>query len=148
MKRTIPTILIAIFLSGVMCAARQEEPLPQLMTRADAASGGEQANLCMQVAEQELKVAISAYKQNNSDEGRASLRQIVKYAEKGHSAAIHSGKKMKHTEIKIRQISERLRDMKLNVEVDDQPSIQAAIDKLETFRTEILKSMFGSKSND
>jgi hypothetical protein len=34
------------------------------------------------------------------------------------------------------------------VDVDDQPLVQASEDKLEDFRTEILKSMFGSKSND
>jgi hypothetical protein len=31
------------------------------------------------------------------------------------------------------------------VDPDDQPVVQAAIDKLESFRTELLKSMFGSK---
>jgi hypothetical protein len=55
---------------------------------------------------------------------------------------------MKHTEINIRRISERLRDLKFNVEADDQPGIQGAIDKLEDFRTEILKNMFGSKPHD
>jgi hypothetical protein len=72
----------------------------------------------------------------------------VKYADKGHSAAIQSGKRLKHTEIKLRQVALHLRDLKLNVDVDEQPLVQAAVDKLEDYRTEILKAMFGSKSND
>jgi len=36
----------------------------------------------------------------------------------------------------------------LNIEADEQPPVQAAIDRLEGFRTELLHSMFGSKSND
>ena len=72
----------------------------------------------------------------------------MKYADKGRSAAIQSGKRLKHTEIKIREIAERLRDLQFNVDVDDQPLVQATVDKLEDFRTEILKSMFGSKNND
>jgi hypothetical protein len=61
---------------------------------------------------------------------------------------MHSDKHIKRTEIKIREISNKLRDLKLNVEVDEQPGVQAAVDRLEGFRTELLHSMFGSKNND
>jgi hypothetical protein len=148
MKIKVLTILIFVLSAGLFCFARQEETLPQLMAKADAASSGQQADLCMEVAEREVKLVIAAYKENKIDEGRDSLQQILKYADKGHSAAIQSGKRMKHTEIKLRQVALRLRDLRFNVDVDDQPLIQAAVDKLEDFRTEILKNMFGSKSND
>lgn len=148
MKIKVLTIVIFVLSAGLFCFARQEETLPQLMAKADAASSGQQADLCMEVAEREVKLVIAAYKENKIDEGRDSLQQILKYADKGHSAAIQSGKRMKHTEIKLRQVALRLRDLKFNVDVDDQPLIQAAVDKLEDFRTEILKNMFGSKSND
>jgi hypothetical protein len=36
----------------------------------------------------------------------------------------------------------------MNVSVDDQPAVQAIIDQLEAFRTELLRSMFGGKRND
>lgn len=148
MKNKVVAILILILSAGPFCVARQEETLPQLMAKADAASAGQQADLCMAVAEREAKVAMEAFKGNKIDEGRDSLQQIVKYADKGHSAAMQSGKRLKHTEIKLRQIALRLRDLKSNLEVDDQPLAQATVDKLEDFRTEILKSMFGSKNND
>jgi hypothetical protein len=148
MKTRVLTILVFVLAAGLFCFARQEETLPQLMARADAASSGQQADLCMEVAEREVKLVIEAYKANKVDELRDSLNQIVKYADKGHSAAIQSGKRMKHTEIKLRQVALHLRDLKFDVDVDDQPLVQAAVDKLEDFRTEILKDMFGSKSND
>ncbi|HZR66990.1 MAG TPA: hypothetical protein VFA85_17760 [Terriglobales bacterium] len=131
-----------------ICFARQEETLPQLMAKADAASGGQQADLCMQVAEREMKLAIEAFSKNKSEDGRSALEQITDYAGKGHSAAIQSGKHLKHTEIKLRQVSEHLRDLKANADPDDQPVVQATIDKLEAYRTELLKSMFGSRSHD
>ncbi|MGH9516141.1 MAG: hypothetical protein ACRD3P_10750 [Terriglobales bacterium] len=142
------TIPIFVLWVGLLCFAKQEETLPQLMARADTSSAGQQANLCMEVAEREVKLVIAAYNANKTDEGRDSLQQIVKYADKGHSAAIQSGKRLKHTEIKLRQVALHLRDLKLNVDVDDQPLVQAAVDKLEDYRTEILNKMFGSKSND
>jgi predicted HTH domain antitoxin len=148
MKNKVLIFLMFVFSAGLFCFAKQEETLPQLMARADAASSGQQADLCMEVAEREVKLAVAAYKENKIDEGRDSLQQIVKYADKGHSAAMQSGKRLKHTEIKLRQIALHLRDLKSDLDVDDQPLLQAAVDKLEDFRTEILKSMFGSKNND
>jgi len=147
MKTKLVTILMVVF-SSLFCLARKEDTLPQLMAKAETASAGQQADLCMEVAEREVKVAVEAFKANKIDEGRDSLQQIVKYADKGHSAAVQSGKRLKHTEIKLRQIALHLRDLKSNLEVDDQPLAQATVDKLEDFRTEILKSMFGSKNND
>jgi hypothetical protein len=148
MKSKVLTILIFALWAGLFCFARQEDTLPQLMAKADASSSGQQADLCMEVAEREVKLVIAAYKENKTDDARESLQQIVKYADKGHSAAIQSGKRLKHTEIKLRQVALHLRDLKFNVDVDDQPLVQATVDKLEDYRTEILKNMFGSKSND
>ena len=91
MKNKVLTILIFALSAGLFCFARQEDTLPQLMARADAASSGQQADLCMEVAEREVKLVIEAYKANKTDEVRDSLQQIVKYADKGHSAAIQSG---------------------------------------------------------
>src|SRR5262249_33070267 len=95
-----------------------------------------------------LKSASESYKSNNRDQFHGEVDNIVKYCDNAHSAAMHSNKHVKRTEIQIRQISTRLRDMKLNVDVDDQQQIQTAIDRLEGFRTELLHSMFGSKTND
>ena len=140
-------IFLCVAASGI-CFARKEETLSELMAKADAASGAQQADLCMQVAERQMKLAIESFNQNKPDSGRAALEQISKYADKGHSAAIQARKRLKHTEIKLRQISGHLRDFKFNANADDQPVVQATIDKLEAYRTELLKSMFGSKSND
>lgn len=148
MKTKVALNILIIFAASLLCLGRQEDTLPQLMAKADAASSGQQADLCMEVAEREVKVVGEQFKANKIDEGRDSLQQIVKYSDKGRSAALQSGKRLKHTEIKLRQVALRLRDLKFNVDVDDQPLVQAAEDKLEDFRTEILKNMFGSKSND
>jgi hypothetical protein len=148
MKRRAPALFLLILAFCAISFSKKEDSLEQLIAKADAASAGEQADLCMEVAERELKLTVNSYKASKPDDARASLQQIVKYSDKARTAAVQSGKKMKHTEIKIRRISERLRDLKFNVEADDQPGIQGAIDKLEDFRTEILKNMFGSKPHD
>jgi len=148
MKRRIPAIFLLVLAVCAISFSKKEDSIEQLMAKADAASGGEKADLCVEVAERALKLTLGGYKANQPADARKSLEQVVTYADKAHAAAIQSGKKLKHTEIKIRQMSEHLHDLKFNVEPDDQPVVQAAIDKLEDFRTEILKNMFGSKSHD
>lgn len=142
--------MVALFLAVVAGSvlAKKEETLEQLAARADSAHVDQQPSLCMEVAERALKAGTDAYTANQYNQFRTSLEQVVTYSDKAHSAAITSKKHVKGTEIKIRKISEHLRDLKLNVSFDDQATVQAAIDKLESFRTDLLKSMFGSKSND
>lgn len=140
--------MILLLLAAAAAAFGREETTEELIARADTARPDQQPDLYMQVAQRELKSATEAYKSDKMEDFRGAVQQIVKYSDSAHSAALHSGKHLKNTEIKIREIAIRLRDIKLNVEVEEQPPVQAAIDRLEGFRTELLHSMFGSKNND
>jgi hypothetical protein len=148
MRKRIGAILVCILASAVFSFGRKDETLEQLIARAEAARPDQQPDLFVEIAERELKLANDAYKASQWEQFRGALQGIVKYSDSAHSAAMHSNKRLKHTEIKIRAISNKLRDLKLNVDIDDQPGVQAALDRLEGFRTELLHSMFGSKSND
>jgi hypothetical protein len=148
MKRKVSGIMVFLLAACLLSSARHEDSLNDLMAKADAAAAGQQADLCMEVADRELKASIDAYNGNKPTQGHAALDQLVKYSDKAHFAAIHSGKKLKPTEIKIRKLAEHLRDLKANADADDQPVIQAAIDKLETYRTDLLNSMFGTKGHE
>jgi hypothetical protein len=148
MRKLVGAILLVLLAAATASFGRSEETIDELIARADAARPDQQPDLYMRVAQRELNSATEAYKADKSEEFRAAVQQIVKYSDSGHSAALHSGKHIKSTEIKIREIAKRLRDIKLNVDADEQPPVQAAIDRLEGFRTELLHSMFGSKSND
>ncbi|HEY7354677.1 MAG TPA: hypothetical protein VH596_18060 [Terriglobales bacterium] len=144
MKRRIVGIAVLSMATCLLSIARQE-PIEELMAKAEAATGADKADLCMKVADRELKLTLTAYKANKPNEGNTALDQVVKYSDMAHTAAIESGKKLKGTEIKIRKIAEHLHDLKFNADAYDQPVIQTAIDKLQEFRTELLKTMFGSK---
>jgi hypothetical protein len=147
MRKLVGAILI-LALVGAGAAWAREETTEELIARADAARPDQQPDLYMQVAQRKLKSATEAYKSDKMEDFHTAVQQIVKYSDSAHSAALHSGKHLKNTEIKIREIAIRLRDIKLNVDIEEQPPVQTAIDRLEGFRTELLHSMFGSKSND
>jgi hypothetical protein len=145
MKTYIGIILLCLFAAApVLMASEGEGGLEKLIARADSTQPP-RPELFLEVADLELKSAIEAYKENKAGDGRAAMQQLVDYAGKAQALVLTSGKKLPQTEIKIRRMSNHLRDLKLNVEADDQPAIQAAIDKLEDFRTELLKTMFDLK---
>ena len=146
-KKTLAALLWIVALAGVPSTAK-DESIDQLIARADAAQPGQQPDLYLEAAERELKATIDSYKGDRPQDGRAGLEKIVTYADKAHASAIHSSKRLPHTEIKIRRISTRLRDLKGNVDIDDQPLVQAAVDKLEDFRTDLLRSLFPSNKHD
>lgn len=148
MKKRAASILLFCLFAATCASARKEETIEQLAARAAHARTDQQPDLYMQAAERELKFAIQAYKASQSEALSSALREIVTYSDNAHSAAIHSGKHQKRTEIKIREISAKLADIKLNADVSDQPAIQSAIDRLEKFRTELLQNMFGSGKDD
>ena len=129
-------------------SARKEETLQELVARAEAAKVDQQPDLFMEAAERQHRSALEALKAEHWDEFHADLKDVAKFSDRAHKAAIASSKKVKNTEIKIRRISTHLKETKLNVGVDDQPAVQAIIDQLEEFRTELLRSMFGGKGND
>lgn len=144
MRKLAGTILLVFLVAAGASFGKSEETIEELIARANAARPELQPDLYMEVARRAQKSAVDAYKADKAEDFHAALQQIVKYSDKAHSAALQSGKHVKNTEIKIREIAIRLRDLKLNVDVDDQAPVQAAVDQLESFRTELLHAMFGT----
>jgi hypothetical protein len=145
MKQCVGSILLFLFLSGAAAYGSEPETLEQLIAKADAASPEKQPGLYLQVADKEVKAAIEDYKASKPEDARVALQQVVTYADKAHALVLKSGKHLPGTEIKIRRMAGRLRDLKQNVDADEQAGVQTAMDKLEGFRTDLLKAMFAPK---
>lgn len=145
MKRRLGTILLLVA-CGLTALGSDNDTLEQLIARAQSASASQQLDLYLEIADRESKLAVNAYKTSNLEDSHKALDQTVDYADKAHANVLKSGKKLPHTEIKIRRLVARFRDLKQNVDADEQTAVQTAVDKLEGFRTDLLKSMFGSKN--
>ena len=83
------------------------------------------------------------YSAGKSDDARAAVQDVVTYSEKAQSTSIQSGKKLKNTEIALRKMAAKLRDIKRSLNFDDQAPVQTAADRLESLRTDLLTHMFG-----
>ncbi len=142
-------IILAIFVASTLLAfARKEETLAELITRAESSRLEDRPHLYTEIARRQVKAADQLYAAGKPEEARAAVREVVEYSDKASDAATHSGKKLKDTEIAIRKMVARLRDIKRTVAFEDQAPIEEAVDHLEQVRTQLLSQMFGKKENN
>ncbi len=82
------------------------------------------------------------YAAGENEKARASLADVVAFAEQARDYSIQSRKHQKQTEISVRTMVRKLGDLKHAVPRDDQPEVQNAIDRLERVRDDLLLAMF------
>jgi len=135
---------IAVLLAASLAAfASKEVTVQELAARAEAASPGDRPPLYIEIAERQLKSADDLYTAGKVDEARAAVQDVVGYSSKAHDAAIQSNKKLKNTELAVRRMSRRLRDLKHTLNYEDQAPVQTAVDRLQTLADDLLSHMFG-----
>lgn len=144
--RRLSLFLFLLTLACAHCMAR-DETAAELKLRVENARPEDCPELCIRVAQQQLRNADNLYNEGRVEEARAAVDDIVTYSEKARDAAIQTKKRLKNVEIDVRKMSDRLRDIKRTLAFDDQPSVEQAIRRLEETRTALLKDMFSSKKD-
>lgn len=139
------TLVTAI--AAIAAPSPRDESLGALKVRAKNAPPQDQAALCLQIAERQLQQADKLYKDGDVETAHAAVQDIVAYSEQARDAATQTKKHLKNVEIGVRKIAERLRDIKRTISIEDQPTIDSAVQRLEAVRTLLLKQMF-SKEKD
>lgn len=141
-------ILIGVLaLTSLPVFAREDESIEQLVARAEASRQDDRPPLYAEAARRELEAADKAYTAGNIEEATAALHDLVDYSDRARDAAVQSNKKLKDTEIAVRKMAHRLRDLKPTLAMEDQTPVQAAIDHLEEIRTQLLDRMFKKKGS-
>jgi hypothetical protein len=143
--RTRAIVIAGLLIMCLVAFGRKEESLQELVARAEAARPQDQAELFTEIAERQVASADQRYTEGKVEEAEADIKDVVKYSDKARDAAVATGKKLKHTEIAMRRMATKLRDIKRGLAFEDQAAPQAAIEHLENLRTELLSHMFGSK---
>jgi hypothetical protein len=134
----IPIFVLALAASALAGA----ETVDELKARLASARPDDQPGLCLRIAQEQLRAADKFYNDGNVEQARASLNDIVTYAQKARDAAVGSRKHLKNVEIEVRKMSEKLSDIKRTLAFEDQPPVAEAIRQLEDIRTSLLNEMF------
>jgi hypothetical protein len=146
MRETVFVLLVVASLAALPRAlAFNDESLEQLIVRSESASAGERPALYIKIARLQAESADKSYQAGDAEAGNKALADVVTYSEKASDAAASTGKKLKDTEIALRKMAEKFRDIKHNLPFDDQAPVQQTIDRLEKMRTDLLSAMFGKK---
>jgi rubrerythrin len=142
-------MLVLLAVIGVVSPSRtlalSDDSLDQRVARAESAAPGDRPARYIQIAREQAETADKLYQAGNAEAGNEALKNAVTYAEKAGDAAERSGKRLKDTEIAVRKMAEKFRDVKHNLPFDDQAPVQDAVDRLEKMRTDLLAEMFGKK---
>ena len=143
--RIIAGVALLLFLLNVSVPAGNETAA-SLKARADAAQGGERALLSLEYAHQKLEEANTLYTQGDVEKAEAAVQEVVDYSHKAADAASTSGKRLKQTEIDLRKLEHRMRDIGQSLNIDDRPPVEKAVQELEQVRADLLARMFGPKA--
>jgi hypothetical protein len=140
-----PTISILLIIFTLVCCATamaKDETVDELKARFEKVRAEDRPQLGMKIAEHQLHDADRLYNEGKVDEARSTVEDVVTYSEKARDAATQTKKHLKEVEIDARKMAEKLRDIKRNLNFDDQPPVKEAIDRLEAVRTTLLDEMF------
>jgi len=138
-------IIAGLLVLSLAAFASTEPTLQELIARADAARPQDRPALYVDIAERELRSADQFYTDGKVDDAVAAVKNVVTYSEKAHDAAIQTGKRLKNTEIALRNMARRLRDLKGTLNFDDQPPVGDAANRLQNLTDDLLMQMFGKK---
>jgi hypothetical protein len=139
------TILVLLAVVSLARFVRADDALQQQIARADSAPPSERPALYIHIARQQADAADKLYQTGDAEAGNKALNDVVTYAGKASDAAAATGKRLKDTEIAVRKMAEKFRDVKRTLPFEDQAPVQQAIDNLEKMRTDLLSVMFGKK---
>lgn len=137
------SVVLLLLVAAVTAFARKEETVDELKARVDSVRPEEQSALCLEIARRQLAAADDLYTEGKADAARAAIDDVVKYAEKARDISVKTGKDLKRTEISVRKMAAKLRDIKRSVSFEDQGPVDTAAQKLEDVRTDLLVRMFG-----
>jgi len=127
--------------------AKKDESVEEMKSRIDAARPEERISLAIQIARKELDTIAEANKSGNSEVSRTALADLITYAGKAADTSLQMNKKLKDTEIALRKIAEKLRDLKRSADFEDQAPLQDASEGVENMRTRLLSRMFAKKES-
>ena len=141
-RRVMIGCLIALCATSLLCIAKEKLSLAELKERAEKAKPQDQPHLYIDVAGRQLETATQTFDSGDNTTAQSAVADVRTYGKKAAEAALQSRKQLKNTEISLREIVVKLRDLKRSVSFEDRQPIQTAIDDLEKMRTRLLTKMF------
>jgi hypothetical protein len=145
MMRMRISIVMLVAVASLAAFALKDETVEELMARVETARPEDRPALYLEIAHKKALAADKLYGDGNAEAAAATLQDVVAFSKKATEGAISTGKKLKNTEITLRKMAEKFRNIKRSVAFEDQAPLEQTVDLLEKMRTDLLNAMFGKK---
>src|SRR5437762_6599636 len=119
---------LALVLAGLALAQTPPDRLAHLKAKAATANPADQEKLFLEIAHAEFDAANAAFAAGNAQQAQGALADLEDYAQRAALLAVVHRKRMKNTEIELRKISDRLKNLKPTLNVEDRLPVQKTID--------------------
>jgi hypothetical protein len=139
-RQNIAVFTILILGAGATLAA--QKTIESLKAEAEHSSGGHQARLYAELAQHLVDVADQQFTDALTDQGQATIQDILKYATLARDISLKSHGKMKETEIHLRMAERRLEAVRRTLSIDDRPPLEEVEKQIEKLRKDLLDAMF------
>jgi hypothetical protein len=134
--------LFVLFVFSLSATPTESATVEELKARLASTRPRDRIELCIQIAERQLETADKFYSTDEPEKARTALDDVASFAEQARDSSIQSRKRQKQTEIAVRRMVRKLFDIKRAVNHEEQVSVEAAIDRLQRVRDDLLAAMF------
>src|ERR1700681_855481 len=134
-------IFVLLVFSG-NATPTQSATVEELKARLTSARAGDRIQPCIQIAELQLEAADKFYLTDETEKARTALDDVASFAEQARDSSIQFHKRQKQTEIAVRKMVRKLFDIKRAVNHEEQVPVEAATNRLQRVRDDLLAAMF------
>src|SRR5437879_9958084 len=97
-----------------------------MKTREERKNSADRARSYADIARDLVELANQQFTDGEVEKAQSSIKEAVTYSEKSATSAQEKGKKIKNTEITLRETARRIEEIRRTLAVDDQPPLFAA----------------------
>ena len=135
-------LVLVILVSAVGAASgKKPEPIDQLAARAAVAKTKKQVDLYVELAKRQLDASDSVYN-TSADKAKQLFKDAAKSGVMAAQAALDSNHKLKKTEIRLRELSFHMSEIRKTWAFEDRAPLDADIQSVECARNKLLDRMF------
>jgi hypothetical protein len=124
--------------------AAGQDASAELQQRADQASGAQCARLNMQAARHALDDAKRLFESGEVKAAHHAIDFALGDVRHAVDCSVHAGKGEKATEIDLRRLIERTREVSQALDTEDRPHLSQSLVALEEQRDRLLQAIFGA----
>jgi hypothetical protein len=136
-------LLIVVMLVTAVVAVGRDKPqtIDQLQAKAESAKIKKQVDLYADLAKLQLDTSDTVYN-TNADKAKQLFKDAAKSGVMAAQAALETNHKLKKTEIRLRELSYHMSEIRKTWAFEDRAPLDSAIQSIEAARSKLLDRMF------